>query len=384
MPHIKRVFTPPSKYSFFLFGPRGTGKSTWVKKHYPDAFYIDLLLADTRRKYNANPELLIKEVQALQKDSQVIVDEIQKAPDLLSIIHALIEEKREIQFILTGSSSRKLKRAGVDLLAGRAIKKEMHPFMACEVGDEFNLDKALNQGMLPLVWEEEDQEDVLESYVNLYIIEEVQFEGLVRNIGNFSRFLSTIPFSHGSLLNITNISRECEVNRGTVQSFLDILKDLMLAYQLSIFKRRAKRILSSQTKFYLFDSGVFQVMRKIGPMDTKSEISGAALEGLVLQHLKAWCNYTKGKYEIFYWRTKSGLEVDFIIYGEKGFWAIEVKNGSKISPGDLKGLKHFAEDYPECKTLLLYRGSTELIDQNIRCMPCKKFLQGITPGELLF
>jgi len=158
----------------------------------------------------------------------------------------------------------------------------------------------------------------------------------------------------------------------------------MLAYQLSIFKRRAKRTLSSQTKFYLFDSGVFQVMRKMGPMDTKSEISGAALEGLVLQHLKAWCNYTKGKYEIFYWRTKAGLEVDFIIYGEKGFWAIEVKNGSKISPGDLKGLKHFTEDYPECKTLLLYRGNTELIDQNIRCMPCEKFLKGITPSELLF
>ncbi len=384
MQHIERVFTPPSKYSFFLFGPRGTGKSTWVKKYYPKALYIDLLLADTRRRYAANPEFLIKAVHALENDNQVIIDEIQRVPDLLSVIHALIEEKRGIQFILTGSSSRKLKREGVDLLAGRAIKKEMHPFMANEVGEAFSLDKALNQGMLPLVWEEEDQEDVLESYVNLYIIEEVQFEGLVRNIGNFSRFLSVIPFSHASLLNITNISRECEVNRGTVQNFLDILKDLLLAYQLSIFKRRAKRILSSQTKFYLFDSGVFQIMRKIGPMDTKFEILGAALEGLVFQHLKAWCDYSKGKYEIFYWRTKAGLEVDFIIYGENGFWAIEVKNGSKISPGDLKGLRHFSEDYPECKTLLLYRGDTECMDQNIRSMSCEKYLRAMTPNKPLF
>ncbi|MCH9634774.1 MAG: hypothetical protein S4CHLAM7_15360 [Chlamydiae bacterium] len=384
MHHINRAFNPPSRYSFFLFGPRGTGKSTWVKKYYPNAFYIDLLLANKRRKYTANPELLLKEARALKRGTQVVIDEIQKAPDLLSIIHALIEEKREIQFILTGSSSRKLKREGVDLLAGRAIKKEMHPFMAYEIGENFSLDKALKLGMLPLIWEEEDQKDVLESYVNLYIIEEVQFEGLVRNIGNFSRFLSIIPFSHGSLLNVTNISRECEVNRGTIQSFLDILRDLLLSYQLPVFKRRAKRILSSQTKFYLFDSGVFQVMRKMGPMDTHSEISGSALEGLVLQHLKAWCDYNKNKYEISYWRTKAGLEVDFIIYGEEGFWAIEVKNGTKISPRDLKGLKNFSTDYPECKTLLLYRGSSELIDQNIRCMPCEKFLKDLSPNKLLF
>lgn len=384
MPLVERLFSPPAKYSFFLFGPRGTGKSTWVKKQFPSAFYIDLLLADTQRKYAARPELLAKEVLALKKGSQVIIDEIQRVPDLLPIIHSLIEEKREIQFILTGSSSRKLKREGVDLLAGRAIKKEMHPFMASEIKETFSLDKALHQGMLPLVWQEEDQEDVLESYVSLYIIEEVQFEGLVRNIGNFSRFLSIIPFSHGSLLNITNISRECEVPRGTVQNFLDILRDLLLAHQLTIFKRRAKRALSSQVKFYLFDSGVFQVMRKTGPMDLASEITGTALEGLVLQHLKAWCDYSKGKHEIFYWRTKAGLEVDFIIYGEKGFWAIEVKNGTKIAPKDLKGLKHFSEDYPECKTLLLYRGNTELIDQDIRCAPCETFLKQIKPNQLLF
>ncbi len=192
--------------------------------HYKKTLYIDLLLADVRRRFEAYPEEFAKAVHALDNGSRVIIDEIQKVPDLLSIIHALIEEKREIQFIMTGSSAQKLRREGVDLLAGRAIRKEMHPFMASEIGDQFDLSKALKFGMLPLIWEELDQAEILESYVNLYVMEEVQFEGLVRKISHFARFLSTIAFSHGAILNMTNISRECEVKRHETVSFLGIKK----------------------------------------------------------------------------------------------------------------------------------------------------------------
>jgi uncharacterized protein len=377
---IKRYFKAP-KSSFFLFGPRGTGKSTWVQENYPDSLYIDLLLADAFRLYSANPERLIKVLNANREKKTIIIDEIQRVPELLSIVHSLIEEKRGIQFILTGSSARKLKRAGVDLLAGRAIKKAMHPFMASELGEMFNLERALKFGMLPLVWDADDMENVLESYVDLYIVEEVQFEGLVRNIGSFSRFLNIIAFSHANIINMNNIARECEVKRPTVENYIEILQDLLLAYLILPFTKRAQRQLTSHPKLYLFDSGVFRSLRRSGPLDIAHELDGGVLEGLVLQHLKAWCDYSSDRYQIFYWRTKSGLEVDFIIYGEKGFWAIEVKNNTKVFSKDVKSLLQFSKDYPECKPLLLYRGSEKLVENGILCVPCDQFLKQLSPNQ---
>lgn len=380
---IKRTFSAP-KGSFFLFGPRGTGKSTWVKENYPNSVYIDLLLPNVLRTYLANPEHLIKIVDALENNSTVIIDEVQKVPEILSVVHALIEEKRGIQFILTGSSARKLKRTGVDLLAGRAIKKTMYPFIAAELGDLFKLDQAIKYGMMPLVWKASNKQEFLDSYVDLYILEEVQFEGLTRNLGGFSRFLSAITFSHGGLLNLNNIARECEVKRCTVENYITILQDLLLASLIPVFSKRAKRVLTVHSKFYIFDVGIFRTMRKTGFMDVDFEINGAALEGLVLQHLQAWCDYTSGNFEVFYWRTKSGLEVDFIIYGEKGFWAIEVKNSTKISSQDLKGLLHFTEDYPECTPILLYRGKEKIKEKGILCIPCEEFLKQLVPNETVF
>jgi predicted AAA+ superfamily ATPase len=384
--HLKnklRVFSPP-KGSYFLFGPRGTGKSTWIKKHYPDCFYIDLLLPDVLRTYATHPEYLKKVLDAQVGVPVVVIDEIQKIPNLLSVVHAVIEEKRDIQFILTGSSARKLKQAGVDLLAGRAIKRAMHPFLAVELGDAFKLEEALKLGMLPLVWGAQDPEEVLESYVNLYIQEEVQFEGLVRNVGSFFRFLSVIAFSHANILNTTNIARECEVKRNTVENYLEILQDLLLACVIPVFTQRAQRALMAHPKFYLFDAGIFRVLSRSGPLDNAYEVSGMALEGLVLQHLRAWCDYSKGRFQIFYWRTKAGLEVDFVVYGEEAFWAIEVKNSTKIFPGDVRGLLHFKEDYPECKTLLLYRGQEKIVEKGVLCVPCEEFLKQILPNQPLF
>lgn len=379
---VKRFFTPP-KQSFFLFGPRGTGKSTWMKALFPEALCLNLLLSTLREKFRAYPDELIKEVAALPKPACIIIDEVQKVPDLLSVIHSLIEEKQGLQFILTGSSARKLKRGSANLLGGRALIKSLGPFMAAELGESFSLEKALKIGMLPLVWEAEEPEEMLSTYASVYIDEEVQAEALVRNVGQFTRFLHVMSFSHAQVLNINNIARESSVKRHTVDHFLSILEDLLLSVRLDIFTHRAKRELSQHPKFYFFDVGVFRALRKIGPGDATSEIEGSALEGLVLQHLRGWIHNTRGRHDLYFWRTKAGLEVDFILYGETGFWAIEVKNGQVVSPEDVRGLTHFVEDYPEAKPLLLYRGSSPIQYRNILCLPVEQFLQQLRPEKSL-
>lgn len=379
-PLVKRFFTSP-KQSFFLFGPRGTGKSTWMKVLFPEAMYINLLLSTTREKFRAYPDELIKEVAALPKPGVVIIDEIQKVPALLAVVHALIEEKLGLQFILTGSSARKLKRGGADLLGGRALVKHLDPFMASEMGEQFTLEKALKMGMLPLVWESQEPDEMLSTYGTVYVDEEVQAEALVRNVGQFSRFIHVMSFSHGQVLNMNNIGRECSVKRHTVDNFLSILEDLLLSSRLEVFSHRAQRELSQHPKFYFFDAGVFRALRKIGPGDSSSDIDGSALEGLVFQHLRAWIHYTKGQHDLHFWRTKAGLEVDFILYGEMGFWAIEVKNSQTLSPEDVRGLLHFIEDYPEAKPLLLYRGATRQIYKNILCIPVEQFLKQLQPNQ---
>ncbi|MCX5682401.1 MAG: AAA family ATPase, partial [Planctomycetota bacterium] len=209
---IRRLFTVP-KGSFFLFGPRGTGKSTWLRQNFPDAIYLDLLDPETFRAYLAHPERLREAIEGNPMARVIVVDEIQKVPALLDVVHKLIEEKSRpsLSFILTGSSARKLKRTGVDLLAGRLLMKTLHPFMAAELGPRFDLRTSLRLGMLPLVLGAAEPEETLKSYVSLYLQEEVQAEGLVRNIGNFSRFLEAISLSHASLLSTSEVARECQV-----------------------------------------------------------------------------------------------------------------------------------------------------------------------------
>jgi len=375
---ISRVF---KEYpgSFFLFGPRGTGKSTWLKTSYPDTLIIDLLEPDVYRRFSARPERLRDVVEGNRHQQIVIIDEIQKVPQLLDPVHALMEEKPGLQFILTGSSSRKLKQSGVDLLAGRAALRSMHPFMAAELGGKFNLAGVFKKGLIPVVYSSPDPVEAVKAYVELYIKEEVMAEGLVRNIGDFSRFLEAISFSHGSILNTSNVSRECEVERKTVQGYIDILKDLLLAFMVPVFTKRAKRAVVSHRKFYLIDPWVFHYLRPRGPLDRSEEMEGAALEGLVAQHLRAWLDYGSSSCKLYYWHTKAGSEVDFIIYGEEGFWAIEVKNSTKVHTVDLRALNTFVQDYPECTPIFLYRGKETLKINNIMCLPCEDFLKNLSP-----
>lgn len=373
MNYIKRLFKIP-KQSFFLFGPRGTGKSTYLKKHFKNSIWIDLLKPEDLRYYKAFPERLRETLIANPEKKVVIIDEIQKAPELLDVIHSYIEEKKYVQFILTGSSSRKLKRTGVNLLAGRVILKNFHPFIASELKEKFSLDLALERGLLPLVWDSSEPKKVLKTYASLYLKEEVQEEGLVRNVGNFTRFLEIISFSHASILNTTNIARECLIKRTTIENYIQILKDLLLGFTIDIFRKRAKRALSSHPKFYLFDAGVYNYFRPLGVLDNPLMIKGAALEGLLAQHLRAWIDLQEEDYKLYFWRTRSGLEVDFIIYGKDHFLAIEVKNTSHVSSKDVRGLKEFKKDYPECHPILLFRGKQKIIHKGIKCIPIEEFL----------
>ncbi len=377
---IERFFCAPDD-SFFIFGPRGTGKSTWLKKTYPDAYLVDLLDDRTFRNHVAHPERIIQIVKANSGTRRFIIDEVQKAPALLDSIHSLIEKYKTHQFILTGSSSRKLRRGGVNLLAGRALLTHFHPFMAAELGPDFFLDRALRNGLIPLIVSAKEPDKTLATYIALYLKEEVKEEGLVRDIGAFARFLEAISFSHGSILNLSNIARECQVSRKIVENYLSIMEDLLLGYKIPVFARRAKRAMTAQPKFYLFDAGVYYHLRPKGPLDSPDEIGGLALEGLVLQHLKAWCGYADNQVNCYFWRSRGGAEVDFVLYGEHHFHAIEVKNAKQIHPKSLRSLKTFRGDYPEASAMLLYRGTEKLEVDGILCRPVEEFLLQLKPNH---
>lgn len=380
----KRVIDEP-KNSYFLFGIRGIGKSCWLRENYNNAYFIDFLNSETLRLYLSKPERLINVVDGILQTSSVrtiVLDEIQKVPQILDSIHFLMNRNPDLQFIMTGSSARKIKREkDVNLLGGRAVYKKMHPFMACELEKDFSFDKALQYGLIPLIWQNADARDALNAYINLYMEEEIKAEGFVRNLSNFSRFLEAVSFSHGSLLNVTNIAQDCQVKRTTVAGYIDILQDMLLGYAIPSFKERPDRKTFLQDKFYFTDIGIYRILRPTGSLDNPGEIEGAALEGLIAQHLRAWCDYSNYGAKLYYWRTYSGQEVDFIIYGPKIFVAIEVKNSTSIKNQDLSGLKSFGSSYPEAKKILLYRGTETQVVDSILCMPCEAFLRCLHPNE---
>ena len=375
-----RFFRPPAA-SYFLFGPRGTGKSTWLRDRYPEALFIDLIDPENARFYAAAPERLRRTVAASPGRRPVVIDEVQRVPELLAVVHQLVELDKGLRFVLTGSSARKLRRRGVDLLAGRALLTTMHPFMAAELGGAFSLDRALALGLIPMVVDAADPRATLRTYAALYVREEVQEEGLVRNVGAFSRFLEAVSFSHAGVLNLSNLARECQVDRKAAAAYLEVLQDLLLAFTLPVFTRRAQRRLSTHPKLYLMDAGLFRSLRPIGPLDRPEELAGAALEGLVAQHLRAWIAYSNRDDSLSFWRTRAGSEVDFVLYGESGLFAIEVKSGAVLQPRDFRGLRAFTQDYPVATPVLLYRGARRIREHGVLCLPCAPFLRALDPEQ---
>ena len=375
---FSRMLRPP-KRSFFLFGPRGTGKSTWVQAALPGAIRMDLLASDTFIELQAAPHLLERRIGP-SHNGWVIIDEVQKVPQLLDEVHRLIET-RKLRFALTGSSARKLRRGGVNLLAGRAATLRMHPLTANELGEDFDLGWSLENGQLPVVQVDRDKATArtyLRSYVHTYLREEVQQEGLTRNLGAFTRFLEAASLSQGAPLNMTAVARDCHVERKVVEDYFQILEDLMLAYRIPVFTKRAKRAAVAHPKFYFFDVGVYRALRPRGPLDSPEEVEGPALETLFLEEATACNDALDLGYAIHYWRTRTGQEVDFVLYGERGLKAFEIKRSSRLRSGDLDSIELFLGDYPMAEAYVVYGGDRAYREGKIRVMPAADCLRDLS------
>ena len=370
---FSRDFAPPEDQTYFLFGPRGTGKSMFVEGFYKTGLFFDLLDARVFNELMADPSRLSLKIPEAFAD-WVVIDEIQKIPALLDEVHRLIE-KRGVRFVLTGSSARRLRRENVNLLAGRALTCRLYPLTARELGEDFDLGRSLRYGHLPAACTARNPERFLKSYVKTYLQEEIQQEGLTRNLPAFSRFLEAASFSQASPLNVSAIARDCAVSRKIVENYFSILRDTLLSYEIPAFTRRAKRDVMRSVKFYFFDAGVFRAIRPAGPYDSDSEAGGLALETLVLQEIVARNDYGNDDYGIYYWRTRQGSEVDFILYGKRGFKAIEVKHSDRARREDFKGLRQFKKEHPAAKLLFVYSGARRYHEGEIEIVPAKTFLK---------
>ena len=370
-----RLIKIPHDKSFFLFGPRGTGKTTWVRFSFPQALYLDLLEAELFNDLLANPQRLEEFIPSRFKH-RIIIDEVQRIPELLNEVHRLIE-KFHYKFILTGSSARKLRRRGQNLLGGRALTYSLHPLTAFELGRDFNLNRSLKFGHLPCAYTESNPKAYLESYVKTYLEEEIRQEGLTRNLGAFSRFLEAASFSQGSVLSISSVARECAVERKVVENYFSILEDLLIGCRLPVFARKAKRRLISHPKFYFFDTGVYRTIRPQGPLDMPEIIEGAAFETLFFQELMGINDSLHLGYRIFYWKTPQQIEVDFVLYGNRGLFAFEIKRSRRITSFMLRGLRAFLKDYPMAKAYCVYGGKRRMRQGPIEIIPLECILKAL-------
>ncbi len=376
-----RLLKPQKSQSFFLLGPRGTGKTSWIKQNFKEAKVFDLLNSENYQTFLASPARLETQLEKHDPKRWVVLDEIQRVPELLNEVHRLIEEK-QYRFVLTGSSARKLRRQGVNLLAGRALTTWMFPLVCEELGSAFNLKRSLQYGHLPLAITSENPSSFLKSYIMTYLREEVQQEGLVRNLGSFARFLEAASFSQAQMLNISNVARDCQVERKVVEDYFSVLEDLHIAFRLPVFSRKAKRKLIKQQKFFYFDCGVYQAIRPKGPLDSANEITGTALETLVVQEIRAYNSYKELGYELYFWHTSDHkLEVDLVCYGKCGLKAFEIKSSSRVRKEDLFSLREFLKDYPMANAYFLYGGNRSYEEYGIKILPVSETLPKL--AELL-
>ncbi len=349
---FKRELSPTQSKSYFLFGPRQTGKSTYVKSLLASKdLYINLLPQRDFLHYAKSPGKMREEILAhldRYDNPLCVIDEIQKIPALLDEVHELIESKG-IRFILTGSSARKLRRGGANLLAGRAYTYHLFPLTFPEAGDLFNLDRALRTGMLPALWnsDSENPAEFLRSYAETYLKEEVAAEGLVRDIGPFAYFLDIVAANNGETVNFNNIARECSVSVKTAQQYFHILEDTFLAFKLSAWTRSGRRRLISHPRYYLFDTGVTNALAHTLTRQLNPNVYGRRFEQFVISQLMAQIEYRRLDYQFYYWRTHHGAEVDVLIcQGNRIICALEIKSSQHISTESLRGLKSFADDNP--------------------------------------
>jgi len=335
---LKRIFKAPLQ-SYFLMGPRGSGKSTWLRATYPDAHVVDLLSEETYQRLLANPGQFANELRAVPTDRWVIIDEVQRLPGLLNEVHRFIEEKG-LRFVLCGSSARKLKRAGVNLLAGRALHRAMHPFVPEELDAGFEIEEALQYGLLPIVRDSSARQDTLASYAQLYLKEEIQAEALVRNLPGFARFLPLAALFHGQTINVANIARECGVARTTVAGYLDILEETLLCFRLPAYEAKLRVRERKLPKWFWCDPGIVRAMKRSLGTPVPEE-RGALFEGLVAQLIRAYMDYRGVCEDMYYWGPsgRSTTEVDFLLVQGADLIGVEAKSGNTFTDAWCRGLR---------------------------------------------
>lgn len=363
--------------SLFLFGPRQTGKSSFIKNQLMNtdiAMFWTLLDGRLRLKVLADPSILRQEVEVRNlRDCIVIIDEIQKCPELLDEVHFLIEE-RNIRFLLTGSSARKLRSSGVNLLGGRATQRHFHPFNFAEIGNHpnYNLSYIFEHGLLPSMFLSSDIEEDLSAYVDTYLTEEIAAEGFSRNIPNFARFLTVASMSNSQLINYTNIASDSQVPVQTVKQWFQVLEDTLLGYQVESFTNTKKRKAITTSKFYFFDIGIARALRNIpAPKENTTEF-GEYFEHLICMELKSWIDYKHPRSKLTYWRSNSNMEVDFCVDEEI---AIEVKSSSNVTEKHLKGLKALREEGIFKRYVVVCQEEHPRITDGIEILPWKYFFE---------
>lgn len=359
--------------SYFLFGPRQTGKTSLIKQTLSGFRTYNLLDHDVFLKLSQSPKRLRQEITADEKI--VIIDEIQKLPVLLDEVHYLIEEKG-IHFLLTGSSARKLRRGGVNLLGGRARVQHLGPFVSAELDTQFDLMKAVNDGLLPSIYFSGQPQEDLRTYVGTYLQEEIAAEGLTRNIPAFSRFLEVAALCNGQLINYTKIANDAQVARSTVQEYFGILKDTLIAFEVLPWKKTIKRKPLSTSKMFFFDAGVARLLQHRGVVSERTPEFGELFETVIAHELRTYCDYVEG--ELYYWRSASGYEVDFILSDKI---AIEVKASKNVSSSDLKGLRALSEEVDFKRRIVVSLEETARIVDGIEILPWQDFLKFLWGGR---
>lgn len=380
---LRRFLTLPPRpdTTFFLWGPRQTGKSTLLRSTYPEATWVDLLRSDEFARYVERPARLREELEARARPGLVVVDEVQKVPALLDEIHWLIENRGQV-FALCGSSARKVRRSHANLLGGRAIRYELTGLVSNELGSAFDLDRMLNHGTLPRHYLADDPRPMLRAYVGDYLKEEIAAEGIVRRIPAFSGFLTASALADGEMVSYATIARDCGVSAPTVTGYFEILVDTLLGRFVPSFTRRPKRRVIQAPKFYFADVGVVNVLARRGRLERGGDLYGKAFESWVLHELWAASRYRELFFEIAYWRLASGFEVDFVLGDMEA--AVEAKAVTRVTSDHLRGLRQLAVEHPEVRQrwLVCLEPKARRTDDGIEIVPYRDFARRAWSDEL--
>ena len=365
--------------SLFLFGARQTGKTCLLRERFPEAKYIDLLEFDTLLRFKQRPSLLREIVEDLPDNSLIIIDEIPQVPELLNEVHLLIS-RRQMRFILCGSSARKLRRNSANTLGGRALPCTLFPLVSAEIPD-FNLNRAINNGMLPAIYPLENPTRHLQAYVDTYLKEEIQAEALVRNLSGFSNFLKAAAMTDGEIVNYQNIAQDCGVSAKTAKEYFNILTDTLIGYVIPAFTKTHKRSTIQAPKFYFFDVAIVNYLLRRNDLESGTPEFGHAFEHLLMQEIIAYLGYTNNNETLSYWRTYTGIEVDAVI-GDARI-AFEFKSSYEIRTSHVKNLKNFAEDYPDARLIIVSQDKFNRKINGVENIYVYDFLKSLWKGEII-